>query len=196
MWQNLYEVMIKTPWEQPQLFKDGYCSGMLMALLIVILLLLLRLLWALVFRTKRCKSILIREKDGDLLISAEAVNDVIKSLQSEFHYIHMDKIQLSRRSGKYMVLLYVSFNTQGGGMPEQRAKLKQRIKDALNEVFGIKTISKVSMRCAKTEVNGSLAKVHHDEELKPLPKLTFKPEQKKDQEAQPETDSGKDKPAE
>lgn len=196
MWQNLYEVMIKNPWEQPQLFKDGYCSGMLMALLIVILLLLLRLLWALIFREKRCKSILIREGDGDLLISAEAVNDVIKSLQPEFHYIHMDKIQLSCRSGKYMVLLHVSFNTQGGGMPEQRAKLKQRIKDALSEVFGIETIRKVSMRCAKADVSGSLVKVHHEGGLQDLPKLTFKPEQKKDHEAQPDKDSGKDKPAE
>lgn len=155
MWHELYKSLLDSAQATSVDFRNGYIAGVLVSLVTVLLLLVLRTLLKFIFREKRCRSIVIREKDGDLLISADAIYDVIKSIQPEFRYIHFNKIQLYRRKSAYRVLLHINFNTQGGGMPRQREELKKRIKTLLNEVFGINSIKKVSMRCGKTDISGT-----------------------------------------
>ncbi len=206
MWNELYKSFLDSAQTTSVDFRNGYIAGVLVALVVVLLLMLIRSLLKFIFREKRCRSIVIREKDGDLLISADAIYDVIKSIQPEFRYIHFNKIQLYRRKKAYRVLLHINFNTQGGGMPRQREELKRRIKDLLSEVFGIDSIRKVSMRCGKTDISGTAPvaadaaikadKAKADKQLeaaapKVLPEVKFSPDKKQDKPAESKDDTGK-----
>ncbi len=186
MWEELYKSFLDSAQATSVDFRNGYIAGVLIALIVVLLLMIIRTLFKFIFREKRCRSIIIREKDGDLLISADAIYDVIKSIQPEFRYIHFNKIQLYRRKNAYRVLLHINFNTQGGGMPRQREELKNRIKNLLNEVFGIDSIKRVSMQCGKTDISGTApaAEAKAIKQPDPMPALVFSPDKKQDKPAE------------
>lgn len=157
MWQKITDGIQRMLSEYPDTFKDGYICGLTVALAVIAALLLLRIVIAWIFRERRCKGIEVKEADGDLFVSSDAVGEVINSLQKEFEFIHIDKLYLYTRGRRHKVLLHVTFNTDGGGMPEQFARLKQRIKGAMEDVFGITSISKISVHCRKVSITRSIA---------------------------------------
>ena len=137
-------------------FESGYFTGVMVSLAVILLLLFLRVVIGIMLLPRSCKGIEIKEADGDVLISADAVSDLIRALQPEFKHIAMNKIRLYRRGRRQRAVLHVSFDTEGGGMTEQRQRLKERVKEVLGTVLGIYSLTEVAVHCAKISVTGEL----------------------------------------
>ncbi len=137
-------------------FDAGYLTGLGVAVLVILLLLFLRLLIWLLWRPRRCKGIEIKETNGQVFIAAEAVSDLIISLQPEFPDMAMDKIRLYRKGRRQQAVLHVSFDTRNSGMTEQRLRLKERIKDVLATVLGVSSVSDICIHCTAIKVSGGL----------------------------------------
>lgn len=144
-------------WRQTD-FQCGYFAGVLVALVTILFLMLLRIIIGIIFSSSRCRSITIVSPDGDMEIAADAISDLVKSLQPEFPNIVFDKLKMFQYGKKQVIQLQVSFNTANGGMPGQFDTLKGRVRDVLRETFGIVSIRKVSVCCHRVVIpEGSVA---------------------------------------
>lgn len=144
-------------WQQTD-FQCGYFAGVLVALITIMVLMILRIIIGIMCLPRRCRSITIASSDGDMDIAAEAITDLIKSLQPEFPHLGFDKLKLYRHGKKQSIQLQISFNTEKGGMPEQFEELKTRVRYLLKETFGINSIRKVSIHCHRVVIpEGSMA---------------------------------------
>ena len=137
-------------------FDAGYLTGIGVAVLVILILLLLRVFFWLLLRRHRCKGIEIKEVNGPVFISAEAVSDLILSLQPEFPDLTMIRIRLFRRGRIQQAELQVAFDTRNSGMPEQRLRLKERILEVLDGIMGITSLTEIRILCSAVKVSGPL----------------------------------------
>ncbi len=146
-------------------FDAGYLTGLVVALLVILLLLVLRVLFWLLLRPRRCKGIEIKEVNGNVFIAAEAVSDLIVSLQSEFPDMVFKKIRLFRKGKRQRAVIYVSFSTRNSGMTEQRLKLKERIIEVMGSILGVSSLCDICIHCSSIKVPVELPHVAKEPEM-------------------------------
>lgn len=126
-------------------FCCGYMAAVLTFLLIFILLLIVRLLIFLLFRTRRCSRITIPSADGELIVNRSAVEAVVRKELHGFPQIFLRKLLLFKRGKNYSLKIFCSFERSGSGLPEIVQELKPRLKEVMKELFGIGTMTDISI---------------------------------------------------
>jgi len=149
-------------------FMNGWYTGIGVALALILFFILLRIFIGLVLAPRRCRHITISNQDGDLEIAAEAITDLVKSLQPEFPHITFEKLKLYHSGSRQTVELLVAFNTAGGGMTQQFDGLKNRVREVLQDTFGINSIRKVSVHCHQVVIPTGTTPVRNQDPQRPL----------------------------
>ncbi|MCP3965857.1 MAG: alkaline shock response membrane anchor protein AmaP [Lentisphaerae bacterium] len=141
--QELINKIIQFGKIQGNEFNKGYLTGVAIVVLAILVLLVLRIILALIFRKKRCSSIKIKSDNGDTCVSRAAITSVVKSLEKEFKFINISRVNLYATKKVQFLDVLIDFDASGGGLPPQSDKFKERVLEAVKEVFGIATVRKV-----------------------------------------------------
>ena len=126
-------------------FNLGYFFALVVVALTLLGLFLIRIILKIVFRKKRCSSIIIKSNNGDTFISAIAIMSVIKALEKEFRSLSINKVDLYRYRKTPFLEVYLDFDASNGGLPPHADKFKKRVIESLDSLFGIKNIKKVRL---------------------------------------------------
>jgi len=125
-------------------FQVGYAAALGLVLL---LLLLLLAVYVIFFRyPKRAPGVFINAPLGSVFISAHAISDLVKSLESEFKDIEISKVLLLDCKHFKRIEIQVDYGFGGQSMTEIAPSLQARTVDSLREVFGIEGIRDVAVR--------------------------------------------------
>lgn len=128
-------------------FDRGYVIGVALALLVLVSVLALKIVFRLVFRSRRCREIVVRSADGDIFVTYGALNDALFSELESFEALKVRDIRLSRVRGRYFLDIFCTYDVSDDGrFPEEARLIKARIFDALREHFGIVSVCAVRIR--------------------------------------------------
>ncbi len=136
-------------------FNRGYLCGVALILLIVLLAMVIKIWWSLVFRTRKCKSIIVPISDGDIMVSLGAVTDTVRTALTAFPLLLISDVRLYRSGCKgYFIELRGGLDVSGQeSLPEILPQIKQHIFDALKSTFGITCVKKIRVRLDKVAGN-------------------------------------------
>lgn len=126
-------------------FNCGFISALAVVVLLLLLLLAVRILFFFIFRTRRCNKVLVPSADGDLIVTRKAIESVVRAELASFTQITVRKLVLYRRGKKYSLKLFCLFANDGVGLPEITQKLKPRVQEVMNKLFGIDTMTGISI---------------------------------------------------
>ncbi|MBE6394103.1 MAG: hypothetical protein E7044_08640 [Lentisphaerae bacterium] len=126
-------------------FNCGFISALAVVVLLLLLLLAVRILFFFIFRTRRCNKVLVPSADGDLIVTRKAIESVVRAELANFTQITVRKLVLYRRGKKYSLKLFCLFANDGVGLPEITQKLKPRVQEVMNKLFGIDTMTGISI---------------------------------------------------
>ena len=126
-------------------FNCGFISALAVVVLLLLLLLAVRILFFFIFRTRRCNKVLVPSADGDLVVTRKAIESVVRAELTSFIQITVRKLVLYRRGKKYSLKLFCLFANDGVGLPEITQKLKPRVQEVMNKLFGIDTMTGISI---------------------------------------------------
>ena len=152
-------------------FTLGYMAALVIIALTLLVLFIIRIIFALVFRKKRCSKISIKSPNGDAFISCSAIMAVIKALESDFSALTINKVNLYRRGKKPFIEVYLDFDASQGGLPEHSEKFKNRVLESLEKIFGIKNIRSVHLHLRNVKLDG-VPELHHPPKALDFPKTT------------------------
>ena len=127
-------------------FSSGYFSGVaffIVSLLVVILLLFM-------LRSRRVSSLRLTTPKGVIVISASAVSDLIKSLESEFANLSIHRVQILKRHSRLSLDVTLDFANGEQSLPETVLKLQTDSLSSLEKTFGVTNISSVSVKVRRT----------------------------------------------
>lgn len=128
-----------------------FLAGVLLVTAIAVLYIIIRILLKVLFRgKKRCHGINISSDGGQLYITTNAIADLIKSMKSTFVHIDINRVDLTRRNGNYVISLLISFDMNGGELTNQVSQLREKIIADLKSVFGIENVSQINVKLKKT----------------------------------------------
>ncbi len=135
-------------------FNRGYIAALFLVLALVLALLILKLLFMLAFRTRSCATVTVPRKDGDIVVSRDAVTEaVIRELQS-FPALAVRKIRLYRRRRRYLMTIFCGFNGDGG-VPQLVEELKPRLTETLKSTFGIDSLDTIKVVIERLDVDAA-----------------------------------------
>ncbi|MBR1953386.1 MAG: hypothetical protein IKA32_12455 [Lentisphaeria bacterium] len=126
-------------------FNCGFISALAVVVLLFVLLLVVRILLFFIFRTRRCSKVLVPSADGDLVVTRKAIESVVRAELANFAQITVRKLILYRSGKKYSLKLCCLFSSDGVGLPEITQELKKRIQEVMNKLFGIETMTGISI---------------------------------------------------
>lgn len=126
-------------------FNCGFISALAVVVLLLLLLLAVRILFFFIFRTRRCNKVLVPSADGDLIVTRKAIESVVRAELTSFTQITVRKLVLYHRGKKYSLKLFCLFANDGVGLPEITQKLKPRVQEVMNKLFGIDTMTGISI---------------------------------------------------
>lgn len=126
-------------------FNCGFIAALAVVVLLLVLLLVVRILLFFIFRTRRCSKVLVPSADGDLVVTRKAIESVVRAELANFTQITVRKLILYRSGKKYSLKLCCMFSSHGVGLPEITQELKPRIQEIMNKLFGINTMTGISI---------------------------------------------------
>ena len=126
-------------------FNCGFIAALALVVFLLLLLLAVRILFFFIFRTRRCNKVLVPSADGDLIVTRKAIESVVRAELAGFSQINVRKLLLFRSGKKYSLKLFCQFSREGAGMPEIAQELRPRIKEVMNKLFGIDTMSDITI---------------------------------------------------
>ena len=126
-------------------FNCGYIAALITVAVLLIVLLIIRLLLFLAFRTRRCSKITVALPDGEIVINRNAVEAAVRNELKQFPQLAVRKLLIFQRGKKYQMKLFCTFDGNGSGMPEISGELRSRIKEAMESLFGIRSLTDISI---------------------------------------------------
>ncbi len=131
------------------------CLGILLGLFLLFLLMFCKIILRFIFKGQRkSNGINVSSEGGNIFISANAIADLVRSLETSYPELNFLKIMLLKGvHGKFVLDLQVSFKMKEKGLSEIITALQSNIKDELKKVFGIESINKINIKVKKTEMN-------------------------------------------
>ena len=126
-------------------FNRGYLAALALVFAFLLVILLLKFLLWLLFRTRRCGSVVVESPDGEVVISRDAVTALLRRELSEFSQLEVRTIRILRRGRRYFLRLYADFRTGGKGLQAVLDEVKPRLLDSLRETFGITCVKKIKV---------------------------------------------------
>lgn len=128
-------------------FLAGFMSGLMV---FAFTLLIALILYWLIATSRRAKGILLQAERGTVFISARSISDLVKSLESDFPGLKIDKASLrSRRSSTWLEVLMEFQPTDGMPLPQMLDAFQKKTLAELEAVFGINSISEVKIRIGR-----------------------------------------------
>ncbi|MBQ7207938.1 MAG: hypothetical protein IJS01_09095 [Lentisphaeria bacterium] len=126
-------------------FNCGYVAAILSVVILLLALLFLRLILWLIFRTKRCSTIVVRAENGDLIVTRRAVESVARTEVESFPQIFLRKLLIFRHGKIYSMKLFCRFERGSAGMPEIAADMRQRLTEVMMQQFGIDSLKEITI---------------------------------------------------
>lgn len=128
-------------------FLAGFMSGLMV---FAFTLLIALILYWLIATSRRAKGILLQAERGTVFIAARSISDLVKSLESDFPGLKIDKASLrSRRSSTWLEVLIEFQPTDGMPLPQMLDAFQKKTLAELEAVFGINSISEVKIRIGR-----------------------------------------------
>ena len=128
-------------------FLDGFMSGLMV---FAFTLLIALILYWLIATSRRAKGILLQAERGTVFIAARSISDLVKSLESDFPGLKIDKASLrSRRSSTWLEVLMEFQPTDGMPLPQMLDAFQKKTLAELEAAFGINSISEVKIRIGR-----------------------------------------------
>lgn len=131
-------------------FNRGYIAALALVLALLLALLILKFLCWLAFRTRRCSEIIVPRRDGDIVISRDAVTIAVSRELKAFPELDVRRIRLFRRGKIYLMTLFCTYNG-GSGIPSLADGLKPRLLNALKDTFGIDSLKRIKVVVEKLD---------------------------------------------
>ena len=131
-------------------FNRGYVAALVLVLALLLAMLILKFLCWLAFRTRRCSEITIPRRDGDIVVSREAVAAAVERELRAFPELNVRKIRLFRRRRAYLMTLCCAYGG-GDGVPALADELKPRLLSVLKTTFGIETMKRIKVVIEKLD---------------------------------------------
>lgn len=127
-------------------FYFGYFTGLAVFVVCAIIVFILFM----ILRTKRVSWLLMRTDRGALSISANAISDLVKSLESEFTNLDIKRVLIfKKRSSNYLEIV-IRFAHGKAPLPATVSRLQKRALQILEESFGVSSISNVKVKVSGT----------------------------------------------
>ena len=126
-------------------FNCGYVSAIMSVVILLLVLLVLRLILWLIFRTRRCSSVVVPAENGDLIVTRCAVESVARHEVEAFPQIYLRKLLIFRKGNIYSMKLFCRFERGSAGMPEIAADMRKRLTEAMMQQFGIDSLKEISI---------------------------------------------------
>lgn len=128
-------------------FLAGFMSGLMV---FAFTLLIALILYWLIATSRRAKGILLQAERGTVFIAARSISDLVKSLESDFPGLKIDKASLrSRRSSTWLEVLMEFQPTDGMPLPQMLDAFQKKTLTELEAAFGINSISEVKIRIGR-----------------------------------------------
>lgn len=128
-------------------FLAGFMSGLMV---FAFTLLIALILYWLIATSRRAKGILLQAERGTVFIAARSISDLVKSLESDFPGLKIDKASLrSRRSSTWLEVLMEFQPTDGMELPQMLDAFQKKTLAELEAAFGINSISEVKIRIGR-----------------------------------------------
>lgn len=104
------------------------------------------------FGRRRCSTINIKCQNGNIVVAAKAVSAAISSELKAFPELDVRKIMLFCKRGIYSVEIRAALvkNTASRGLIELHSLVEPLIKKRMDDIFGLKEISDVTIRIERT----------------------------------------------
>jgi hypothetical protein len=143
MMASLYQWLFNSSGNELLLnFKAGYTTGVVVVLLLLVA---LKLFHSVFFgHGSRVKEVVIPNSKGDLIISSQAIADMIDSLvASKFKHITIAKVVLRKVKNGVVMDIFGDFHLDGGSLPNTADELREEIFKNMDERLGISSIRKI-----------------------------------------------------
>lgn len=129
-------------------FQCGYLTGALVALLFIVL---LGLLSFILRYPRHAKGVALRSAHGQILISATAIADLVKSIGGEFSEFEILKVALfhDRKALRLHVAVSFPYNPDGESITVVAAHFENRLLEALKCNLGIENIRNIELDVRK-----------------------------------------------
>ncbi|MDR0933368.1 MAG: hypothetical protein LBM70_10190 [Victivallales bacterium] len=150
-------------------FMRGYATAVVVIVGLLILLVVIRFVAWMLFRSRRCGSIVVPNAGGELTISRDAIEKAARSVLDEIGELNVRRIQLYRQGKSYSLLLYCTFIGGGKGLPEISGELRPRLLETLRNLFGISSLRKVRFRVDTLTGEGAVSAPAAPEKAKSEP---------------------------
>ena len=125
-------------------FNQGFMAALILILALILTLLIMRGILFLIFRTRRCSSIVVKRADGDTVVSRDVISSVIDRELAAYPALSTEKILLTRKGSKYQLTIYCRYLlSDQAGMSTFCDEFKPRLLAALDKGFGIKSLDRI-----------------------------------------------------
>ena len=126
-------------------FNCGYIAALATVAAVLLLFLLLHFILWLFFRTRRCGVVVVPSENGELTMTRNAVESVVREEVESFHQIYLRKLLLFRRGSTYRLKLFCRFERGAEGMPDIASRIRTRLTEVMLQQFGIDSIKDISI---------------------------------------------------
>ena len=131
-------------------FNRGYIAALVLYMALFIALMILRFLLWLAFRTRSCSEIVVPRRDGEIVVSRDAVTMAVAHELEAFPELDVRKIRLFRRGKEYLMTIFCTYGG-GDGIPAVSDGFKPRVLDSLKRTFGIESLKRIKLVVEKMD---------------------------------------------
>ncbi len=137
-------------------FNQGFMAALLLILALMLTLLFVRGILFLIFRTRRCSTIVVKRDDGNTVVARDVIASVVNQELVAYPALTAEKIQLTRKGSEYQLTIYCRYllNDQAG-LPAFCDEFKPRLKTALEKGFGIDSLKNIRLWILSSEEDGA-----------------------------------------
>jgi hypothetical protein len=158
---NIINVVKSPEWWHALLgndFNKGFIAALTLVLVLMLVLMLLRGIFFLIFRSRRCRNIEVKRKDGNTMVSREVIASVVERELEAYPALHVVKILLTRKGAEYQLTIYCSyFLADTSGIPAFCDEFKPKLIAALEKGFGVTSLKKIRLWISESDGTGSAA---------------------------------------
>ena len=126
-------------------FNCGYIAAIATVVLLIVFLFFLKLLDFIFFRTKRCSRVTVALEGGSIIVKSNAIEATVRNEIRDFGQISLRKLLLFKSGKNYSLKLLCEFDSKGEGMPEIAQKLRPRLQEVMQNLFGITNMTDISI---------------------------------------------------
>jgi len=127
-------------------FNRGYVSAVVVMFFIAVFLLIIRIVLAVIFRVRRCRTLRISRPDGDIILSAEAVEQAFCQAIDSRSPLQLEQLRAFSVSKKYNFELICSYRAGSESLADAADALRKKLQEVFRSFFGLKNVGKINFR--------------------------------------------------